>query len=127
MLQVALRPIDDSTIYVPMPPEPWGRKLGRARWDLNHYTIDDAVRLAGQYLLTSAGTVSRLEAMVDVPSGPRQQRNRHLAYVLCHAFRVDPAEFGLDDDDRPPGVTIEPRTMNGSSTIWYRDVLAVAS
>jgi hypothetical protein len=110
-----------------MPPEPWGRKLGRARWDLNRYTIDDATRLAGFYVLTSAGAISRLEARLDVPSGLRQRRNRHLAYVLCHAYRVDPAEFGLDDDDRPPGVRLEPRRDDGSSTIWYRDMACMAA
>ena len=69
--------------------------------------------------------MSRLESMVDVPMGPRQYRNRQVAYVLCHAYRVDPAEFGLDDGDRPPGVTITPRSEDGASTIWYSDTVAM--
>jgi hypothetical protein len=120
VLQVALGSLSEPTSYMQMPPEPWGRKLGRARWDLNHYTIEDAVRLAGYYTLTSAGTISRLESMTDVPSGPRQQRNRQVAYVLCRAYRVDPAEFGLSDDDNPPGVTLAPRSEDSPSTIWYQ-------
>jgi hypothetical protein len=118
ILHVAEQAAETTIWYRQMPPEPWGRKLKRARWDLNHYTINEAVTLAGHYMMTSDAAVSRLESLDDVPHGPRSRRNRQLACVLCHAYRVDPAEFGLSDDDLPPSVAVSARSGT-SSTIWY--------
>jgi len=112
-----------STCYQAIPPEPWGWKLKRARWDLNHMTLNDAVRLAGYYMAASEAAISRLESAAVAPHGPRSLRMRQLAYVLCLVYNVDPAEFGLSGDDPPPGWSIPPRTLGPdgrpSVTRWY--------
>lgn len=104
--------------YRPVPPEPWGRRLGRVRETVAGLTLDDAAALAGHYMLTTGSTISRLESLDVVPTGPRARSRRQLAYVLCRAYRVDPAEFGLDGGDVPPGVTIPDRSTD-SPTKWY--------
>lgn len=91
-------------------PEPWGRKMLRAREDVAQLSLDEAVELAGHYTLTSAATISRLEDLSVVPTGPRARRRRATAYVLCLAYRVDPAELELGPEDAPPGTEIPPRT-----------------
>lgn len=115
--------------YRAMPPEPWGRKLKRARWDLNRFTLDDAVRLVGQFMLTSGGSISRLEDLDEMPSGGRSASRRQLAYILCLCCQVDPAEFGLSSDDLPPGLTIPARTLNDqgepASTKWSSEIPSV--
>lgn len=107
--------------FTPIPPEPWGRRLARVREDVAGYTLDEAVALAGNFMLTTASTVSRLEGLDSEPVGNRQGSRRQLAYVLCRAYGVNPAEFGLTANDMPPGVTIPARTAD-SSTIWEASV-----
>lgn len=96
-----------------MPPEPWGRKMRRAREDVAEMSLERAVAAAGDYLLTSTSTISRLESSTDVPTMARQ---RQLALVLCLAYDVDPAEFGLSPDDAPTGWGVWP---SGSVTGRY--------
>jgi hypothetical protein len=102
-----------------MPPEPWGRRLTRAREDVAGLTLDEAATLAGRWMLTSKATISRLEAQNELPIGHRSASRRQLAYVLCLAYRVDPADFGLGSSDLPPGLRIPHRRHHGASTSWY--------
>lgn len=101
-----------------MPAEPWGWRFKRAREQVAGLTMDQAVTLAGTYMLTSKATIHRLEKSDYAPTvfGKDKQR-RQLAYVLCVAYGVDPAEFGLSSGDMPPGVELAPRS--GSVTEWY--------
>ena len=72
-------------------------------------------------MLTTDSTISRLESLNEVPSGPRNQSRRQLAYILCMAYMVDPAEFELTADDLPPGLAVTDRTAGGQQelpTIW---------
>lgn len=90
--------------FFPIPPEPWGRRLERARTDVARLSLADAASIAGRLMLTSDATISRLEGLDQAPSGPRSGSRRQLAFVLCLAYQVDPAEFGLTIDDLPPGL-----------------------
>ena len=102
-----------------LPPEPWGRRLTRAREDVAGLNLDEAATLAGHWMLTSKATISRLEQQPELPAGHRSGSRRQLAYVLCLAYRVDPADFGLGPGDLPVGLRIPPR--RDSSTTWYED------
>lgn len=105
-------------------PEPWGRKLLRAREDIARLRLADAAELASTYMLTSTAAISRLESRHDMPTGSRSQSQRQRAYILCVAYGVDPAELGLSPEDLPPNMEIEPRTpgeLGISSTEWYDD------
>jgi hypothetical protein len=104
-----------SHAFAAVPPEPWGRRLERVRHDVAHYSLDEAATLAGNYMLTTASTISRLESVDEEPTGNRQRSRRNLAYVLCMAYNVDPAEFGLGPSDLPPGVAIKRRSSSGST------------
>lgn len=59
-------------------------------------------------MLTTESTISRLESLPSEPSGHRSASRRQLAYILCHVYGVDPAEFGLSPDDLPPGIDLKP-------------------
>lgn len=96
--------IDPEPTYKPIPPEPWGRRLARVRQDVAGMTLAEAMRAASRVMLTTDVTISRLEALPVVPAGPRQGSRRQLAYVLCRSYRVDPEEFGLSENDLPPGM-----------------------
>lgn len=113
--------VKDRASYRRIPPEPWGRRLGRARWDLAHLTLSQAAALAGHWMLTTDSTISRLEGSDDLPSGPRNRSRRQLAYILCMAYMVDPADFGLTPEDLPPGLRVTARTPGEQAelpTIW---------
>lgn len=90
--------------YKQMPPEPWGKRLGRARTQVAKMTLDDAVVAAGKYVRTTASTIARLEKCDVLPFGGVGRSRRELAAVLCLAYKVDPGEFGLGPDDYPPTV-----------------------
>lgn len=91
--------------YLPIPPESWGSRLGRVCDKIAGISGEEAAERAGQYMRTTKQTVHRLEALDEEPTGQRQRSRRQLAYVLCaHVYHVDPAEFGLGDDDVPPAL-----------------------
>ena len=105
-----------------LPPEPWGRKMRRAREDVAGLSLAAAAELVSPYLFTSGSNISRMEQLDGVPSGAQSRSRRHLAVVLVLAYGMDPAEFGLDLDDLPTGVQVPARTPNNlveASTIWY--------
>lgn len=103
--------------FVPIPPEPWGRRLSRVREDIAQLTLHQAAELANNFMITSYGSINRLERTTEAPTG---RLRRQLAFVLCRAYRVDPAEFGLGEDDIPPGVAIPDRSAEVAvtSTKW---------
>lgn len=117
-----------------LPAEPWGRRLLRAREDVAGMRMEEAVDLLSRYMLITTSSISRLEKIPVVPTGPRQASRRQRAYMLCLCYGVDPADFDLGPNDIPPGLRLPPRTFGPDgrvlSTIWYRTVvpvLAVAS
>lgn len=83
----------------PIPPEPWGSRLRRAREDVAHLTGEQAVAHLGEYVSSSASTVSRLEHSPDVP---HQRRTREKAILLCYVYGVDPHELDLNPEELPP-------------------------
>lgn len=107
-----------------LPAEPWGRKMQRAREDVARLKGKEAAELISPYFFTSGATISRLEAMEEVPSplDGKMRARRQLAFVLLRAYRMDPTDFDLSDDDLPPGIEIPPRTaadLEKSPTIWF--------
>ena len=110
--------LDRSATFRPVPPEPWGRRLARVRQDVAGLTLSQAADLVGHFLPTTDATISRLESRATPPVGPRQRSRRMLTYVLCMAYGVDPADFGVSDDDMPDEMHIPPRREGMSSTKW---------
>ena len=103
-----------SNHYATVPPEPWGRRLLRAREDVAGLNLDEAAATAGHYVMTTASTISRLERLPTEPTGPRQRSRRQLAYVLCaYVYNVDPADFGLSSEDVPPNLR-NPKLRDGN-------------
>lgn len=104
-----------------LPPEPWGRKMRRAREQVADLTLGEAAELASRFTLTDASTISRLESMTEPPTGARSKSQRQRAYILCLAYEVDPASLGLGPDDLLVDVVIPFRTpsdLREASTIW---------
>lgn len=94
--------------FRPVPPEPWGRRLGRAREQLAGMRLDDAAAAVSWWMPTTASTISRLEKLQVEPVGARSGSRRALAFALCHVYGVDPAEFGVSVDDIPVGWDLVP-------------------
>jgi len=73
--------------------------MRRARKDVAGITsADDAIALIHTVWPIEAATLTRLEQRVSPPSSPRQRRT---AYLLCVAYRIDPAELDLSPADGP--------------------------
>lgn len=98
-------------------PEPWGRRIKRAREDHAGLTLDQAVERIGQFRLTSTGSISRMEAS---PNEPLEPRRRELACVAAIVYGIHPAEFGVGSDDVPPGTKAQVEAVYPGvlSTIW---------
>jgi integrase len=78
--------------------------MRRARKDVAGITsADDAIALIHTVWPIEAATLTRLEQRVSPPSSPRQRRT---AYLLCVAYRIDPAELDLSPADGP-GVGVQ--------------------
>ena len=84
-----------------LPPEPWGRRMRRAREDYAGLSQDRAVDAISQVALVDATTIGRLERLEEPPTSPKRRR---MAYLLCLVYGLDPEQFGLDDGDVPPGI-----------------------
>lgn len=105
-------------------PEPWGWRLKRARERHAGISQVTAVERIGQFMLTSTGTLSRLEELDRVPIVASQ---RALACIATVLYGIDPATFGVSSADLPPLVARQlaawvhgdddPGTL---STNWYR-------
>lgn len=86
-----------------LPEETWGWRMKRAREDYAAWSLAKAVEEISPYVLTSTGTISRLE---DLDHVPPDRRRRRLAYVAAVAYGLDPAQFGLGPQDAPEGLVI---------------------
>jgi hypothetical protein len=85
-----------------LPPEPWGRRLRRAREDVGGYTnVDRAAEKVSRYQLTTGSTLARLEKL-DEP--PTNRQRRVLATIALIIYGIDPEPFGLGRDDLPPAI-----------------------
>jgi len=105
-----------------LPPEPWGRRMKRAREDVAHLSLDKAAKLISPYVFTSASNISRMESLTEAPHRAQSRSRRQLATVLVLSYGMDPAEFGLGDDDLPSGIDIPARTpsaLEESLTVWF--------
>ncbi len=92
----------------PLPDEPWGDKLRRARESSpdGKLTLQAAahwIEIATARTLNHT-TIGRLESLIGPPKdAPR----RRLAYLLTMRYQLDPAELGLvEDGDAPDDVTL---------------------
>lgn len=110
-----------------LPPEPWGRRLKRAREDIAGFNLNQAAAMAGYFVICSDSTISRLETLHEMPEGPRGSRRRQLAYVLCLAYRIDPIDLGLDSNDTPPGLALPGDDEEWPVTIGYPTLTLVAA
>lgn len=93
-----------DTALLQLPPEPWGRRLTRAREDVAGLTQSEALAIVGNYVATSDAMISRLESATERPTGQRTTRRLQLAFALCMIYGVDPAELDLSPNDLPPGL-----------------------
>lgn len=94
----------------PLPPEPWGRRLKRAREDVAQVSLDAAASALSAYIFVSGPTLSRLESRTIAPIDRRQ---RGTAYLACVGYGVNPAELGLTAEDLPPGIPLNISLMAG--------------
>jgi hypothetical protein len=109
-----------------LPPEPWGKRLQRAR---ETATPPFSQQLAAWWIAgvtmrpIADTTISRLESLDAVPADPRRRRT---AYLLAVLYELDPSEIDLTDDDGPGDPAVHAlrkaraaHAANGFSTIWY--------
>lgn len=82
----------------PLPPEPWGFRLKRAR-ELQHFSQEHAAERLRDFYVTSEATISRMEALAEPP---KTKKRRQLAWALLVSYGVDPTDLGLTIEDRPP-------------------------
>ncbi len=93
-------PADVAKHLVPLPPEPWGRRLKRAREDVAGLRLEDAARKVAYFHPISDATLCRLEARAEVPTTRSQLA---ASYIACLVYGVDPEDLDLNGDDVPPG------------------------
>jgi len=81
-------------------PEPWGKRLTRAREDAGYTMreVEDALRPH-----VSRTSIARLEDLDSVPSKPA---DRGRALMMLVFFGMDPNDFGLGPDDVPPLISL---------------------
>lgn len=98
----------DATIgleHGSLPPEPWGRKMRRAREDVAEWTLDEAAASIGRFYRVTGSTIARLEKLPEVPTDIRR---RTLACVAVILYGLGPSEFGLEGErDLPIGLLRE--------------------
>lgn len=85
----------------PLPPEPWGRRLLRARVDMADLKTREVAQVLNTYVFTSQATISRLEGREHEPTNSGQRARAYLCAIL---YGVAPAEFGVTVDDLPDSV-----------------------
>lgn len=101
----------------PLPPEPWGQRLHRAR-RLQHLTQDEAAEHLANYLATTGATISRLESLEE---SPKSAKRRQLAWALCVSYGVSPDEMDLTDEDRPPMAVTRSLFEEAQTNGWDED------
>jgi hypothetical protein len=85
--------------------------MKRARDHHAGLTIDQAVAEISRYMLTSTGSISRLESL---PDGPKSRSQRQLACIALVLYGVDPAELDLGRRDLPPAIYAQLRRRRPS-------------
>jgi hypothetical protein len=83
-----------------LPPETWGRRLARARANAGLNLRDVEERLTPY---VSRATLNRLEGRETVP---QRAQDRGRAFLVLILYAIDPADFGLTPDDRPPATDL---------------------
>jgi len=102
-----------------LPPETWGRRLARARTNAGFNLRDVEERLA-PYI--SRATLNRLEALETEPVR-RQDRSR--AFLVLILYGINPADFGLGPDDRPPAMDLRALSrLRLARPGWFRGTAA---
>lgn len=100
-----------------MGPEPWGRRLERARGKGQFRQVD---ALLFPHVTKSA--LFRLEHLDEVPTD-RKDRARAAMCVLLYGYDLE--DFGLSEDDIPPAIDLRVLDrLRRSSTKWYRRPVA---
>lgn len=94
-----------ATATLHLPPEPWGRKMRRAREDVADLTLGQAAELASSYILTSASTISRLEQLDAPPPAVGRNKATRQSNATRPTSGGDPRHLG--------GVQHRPRTSHG--------------
>ncbi len=84
-------------LHALLPPEPFGRKLTRAREDIAKLRMDQVANAISQWYPCTAATLSRLEN--DPAMMPNKNQRIMVLAVLACGF--DPEVFGLSWDDLP--------------------------
>jgi transcriptional regulator with XRE-family HTH domain len=78
-------------------------------------SLREAAEKVSRLKLVSSNTLSRLEHM-SFP--PRSRNQRQAAYIASLAYKIDPSEFGLSENDRPPWATDTVIEELRTSTNW---------
>jgi hypothetical protein len=108
-----------SPLLAVLPPEPFGRKLCRAREDMAHMKLDEVAERISQWVAVSTATLSRLEHEDAPPSKGNPQIIATLAAVACG---LDPAELGLSLDSLPSAWNRESVLQSlASASRWTTD------
>lgn len=85
--------------HLQLPPEPFGRKLTRAREDIAKLSMEVLADRISLWHHCNPATISRLERR----SEPMPNANRTIMVLAVLGCGFDPAEFGLSLDDLPKG------------------------
>jgi hypothetical protein len=80
----------------PLPPEPWGRKMRRARESAG-LNMDETIAAMSRYHIVSTASISRLESQ-DHHQPPNSPPLRRTAYVACLVYGIEPESIGLPVD-----------------------------
>jgi hypothetical protein len=96
-------------------PEPWGRRLARARVNAGYNLRQVEAKLAPH---VSRAGLARLEERDTVPVR-RQDRAR--AILVLVLYGVDPTDFDLGPDDLPPATDLRALTkLRSRRSGWLR-------
>jgi hypothetical protein len=103
-----------------LPPEPWGRRLRRAREDFAGLKLPEAAEAVSRYQLTTGSTLARLEYL-DGP--PTNRQRRVLATLALVIYGIDPEPFGLGRRDLPPAIYAQLKRARPSFAWFTADEL----
>lgn len=79
-------------------------------------SLREAAEKVSRLKLVSSNTLGRLEHLTEPP---RSKNQRQAAYIASLAYKIDPREFDLSENDRPPWATDEVIEELRRSTKWY--------
>lgn len=79
-------------------------------------SLREAAAKVSRLKLVSSNTLGRLEHLSEPP---RSKNQRHAAFIASLAYKIDPREFDLSENDRPPWATDEVVEELRRSIEWY--------